>query len=231
MATLADLRTRTREIIRETSTDAADTHFPNADGLDSFINQSVEFLGSLIEYPRTFQEIQAVSGQGNYSVGVTSYRVISIISAYFGDKTIKGDISPLDFFKEETLKTFNPSWLETVDNGNGRPARIILKDRDTIWCDPKPSAAESATGKKFHINYSYVPATLSSASDVPDLPNPYHNIIPFRAAYFALIALNKIDAAKEFDSQFDKKRKELQSVATKESDQNIGWQFADGEPY
>lgn len=228
MSTLASIRTDVRSLIRQQNVD--NSSFPNADGLDTFINEAIRYLGSLIEYPRGMVQIAAVVNQPNYTINANSNRIISILSAYFGSRTIEGDIRQIALIKEQVLGSVNPSWYQTVSSNNGRPNKIILFDRDTIWCDPKPDSTYSASGYNFYLLCSKVPADLSIVTESPDLPLAYHDCIAYHAGGIALISIGEQDKGSILLSQFETKRKELEGIVVKESEQSMRFEFTSEDP-
>ena len=228
MATLASLRTDTRNVILQT--DPNNSSFNGAAGLDTFINEAIRYLGALVEYPRAPFTYASVSNQANYTINTATNRIISILSAYFGNRTIAGDLKEIGILKENTLASINPSWYETVANNNGRPQRIILLDRDTFWCDPKPDATYSASGYNFYLFCSTVPVDLAAAGEVPNLPFAYHDVVPYHAASIAFLAIKEQENSDKCMAIFDKKRKELENKVVKESDQFLAFSFVSPDP-
>lgn len=199
------------------------THFPDSTVVAGFLNQGAEFAAVFIEYPRDLVSVQAQSGIGSYPNPADN---LLLRTAYFGDSSIVGDIKPITITTEETLKTIYPSWLDQTSSGTAdRPQYLIQIDRNTVHIFPRPNAAGSATGKKLWLNYNYVPASMVNDSDVPDLPVPYHNLLPFYAVHLAAIPLKDAPLSIQMYNQFMQKVNLIKSAVTKESKDNLGFSW------
>lgn len=220
MATLSAIRTQLRTLMNET--DANNSHFTNTE-LDEYINQAQTFLAAFIEYPRQFWTQQVTDGTADY---LLPSDMVCIITAYFGDTSTAGDIRPLSVISEETLKSLHPDWLDATTSSKGRPRFLIVKTRTTITLYPRPDTDESASGKKIHLNYVYRPASMSSDSDSPTLPLPYHDLLQFYAAHLAYLRLQIEAMAGKMLGIFSEKVKAIQQEVTRETKQGQRWQWA-----
>lgn len=213
------IRTQIRALIDQP--DSSNSRFTD-DQLNEYIDEAVNYTAVFIEYPRDFIEIQVEQNIGAYTL-LTDTLVVR--TAYFGDKTISGDLRPLTIISEETLKELYPSWYETNSNTNSRPQYLILMDRNTIYVHPKPDANNSAAGKKIVLDYIYNPAALSDDSSIPDLPVPYHGILQLYAGHLAYLRLNNADLSAKLLQMYRDKIKELKSTVTKETSEGLAFQF------
>lgn len=218
MATLSQLRVRTQGLIRE---DPGNTRFTDS-VLNGYINEGMEFLAVFIEYPRVLDSVVTQLNIGSYANPSDN---LLIRTAYFGDPNTSGDIKPVKFVTEETLKEMYPSWLDnTVASQADRPQYLIQLDRKTLTIFPRPNAV--AAGKKLWINYNYVPAPLVNDSDVPDIPVPYHSLVPLYASHLAYIGLQQVNTAEALFKDFMGKVQQLKSAVTKESNENLGFSWS-----
>lgn len=217
--TRQQLRTQLRVLIDQP--DPANSKFTDAQ-LNEYIDEAVNYTAVQIEYPRDFVEVQAESNVGAYTL-LTDTLIIR--TAYFGNKSSGNDVRPLTVISEETLKEMYPSWLDESGNNNSRPQFLILLDRRTIFVYPKPDVTNSATGKKIILDYIFNPASLSSESDIPDLPLPYHSVLQFYAGHLAHLRLNNADMSIKLLGMYDKKIKELKSSVVKETSEGMSFQF------
>lgn len=224
--TLGQLRASTRGLLRE---DSGNSHFTDS-VINGVLNEGVEFSAVFIEYPRDLVSVQAQDGVGAYPNPADN---LLLRSAYFGNRdTITSDIRPLTFVTEETLKAMYPSWLDQTSGSTAdRPQYIIQLDRNTIYVYPRPNGVGSAQGKKIWLNYNYVPAPMTDDSDVPDLPAPYHSLLPIYAMHLLYIPLEKDEKAPNYFDMFMKKINLLKSAVTKESKENLGFAWGMNEGF
>lgn len=209
--TLQQLQNDFRILISQT--DENDTDFTSAE-ITGFLNQGVQYLASLVEYPRDIMEIQV---QDNYAAYTLPSDTMKLRTAYFGDRSITGDWRPISVIFEERLNEIYPSWGENTDDSKGRPEVICLLDRQTVLIHPRPNAVESVTGKKLYLGYVYYPAALVNDGDYPDLPNIYHQFVPLYAAHLAYMGkLKNVEIANGFLKQCIDKAKSVQPQATNE---------------
>jgi len=219
VATLQQIRSQSRNLINQT--DSTNSHVDDTT-LNDFINQAVRFTGTQIEYPRDFVEVQVEEAVGAYTVPSD---MLIIRTAYFGDKSIQGDLRPLSIISEETLREMKRNWLEETSVNVGRPERIILLDRNTVFVEPRPDVENSASGKKLIMDYVYVPGTLTSDSQSPDLPLPFHDILSFYAAHLAYLKMTNQEMADKMYANFEKKIEILKPSVTRETKEGMGWQW------
>lgn len=219
MSTLQQIRDQLRALISET--DSSNTHFTDA-ALNELINQGVRYTATLLEWPRDMVEVQAEEGVGAYTLLSDT---MFIRTAYFGDNSKIGDILPLEVISEETLKEFNRSWLEETTTNRGRPRRLIVLDKNTIYIDPPPNADESVDGKKIILNYVFIPATLTTDGQQPDLPVVAQDLVSFYAAHLAYFPLNQPDVAAAMLNSYDGKLNAIKHVLNKETKEGLAWQW------
>ena len=224
MSTLQQIRDQIRVLIDETATNS---HFTNSE-LNDFVNQSINFSATQLEHPRDFTEIQVEEGKSAYSLPDD---FILLRTAYFGDKTDERDIRPIPIMSEETLSAINKSWLDESSSARGRPTRLIMLDKNTVLLHPTPDATESAAGKLLIIDYIFSPGNLSSDSQEPNLPVPYHNLLQFYAASLCYLGrLQNPTQAATLRKKFDDETRLIQITVEKETKggQNWQWGFTDG---
>ena len=221
---LSDIRSQIYLLLRETS--STDSNFTDAQ-INSFINQSIRLMVPIIEQPRKFSSgTQVVAGTATYTIPTD---FVMLKTVYFGDKTITGDDLPLEFKTEQWLRAHFPNWRDTSTGARGRPKYIILLDDDTFLLFPTPDATESATGKLLTYDYLFIPTDLSSDSDTPDLPLPYHDLIKFYACYLCYLNLGKKDEAVLVFKSFTEHHKLIQRASTIESEENLSFQWIGDE--
>lgn len=224
--TLGQLRTKFYNLIDET--EGGDTHFTDATVVTGYLNEGAEFLAVFIEYPRDLVSVQAEEGKGSYANPEDN---LLLRTAYFGNESIRGDIRPIKIVTEETLKTIYPSWLDAhADSRADRPEYLIQLDRSTVHVYPTPNAVGAASGKKIWLNYNYVPTAMTTDGQTPDIPVPYHNLLPFYAAHLAYTGRlnNDVKAAYMF-KQFMEKVNMLRSAVTKESKDGLSFSWGYGD--
>lgn len=143
---------------------------------------------------------------------------VILLTAYFGDVSIKGDVRPLKIIPEEALREIFPSWLDENSGSRGVPQYVTLIDRTTVLVTPTPDANASASGKKLHIGYCYQPAILTSDSDSIDLPIVYHDLVSQYAAHLCwLTKLAKPEIGIALIGQMMEKAKKLEELIVKDS--------------
>lgn len=217
--TLGQLRSKVYSLLREDSTN---THFTDSD-INGFLNEGSEFSAVFIEYPRNLVSVQVQNNVGSYANPADN---LIVRTAYFGDSSISGDIRPVKIVSEETLREQYPSWLDNTASGTAdRPEYLIQLDRKTVHAFPRPNAVGAASGKKLWLNYNYVPAAMVNDSDVPDLPTPYHNLLPLYALHLAYIALQNVPLAKEMYVEFMEKVQRIKSAVTKETKEGLSFSW------
>ena len=220
--TLVQLRNKVLALLREDSTN---THFSDTTVIDGFLNEGMEFAAVFIEYPRVLDSVVTQLNIGSYANPSDN---LLIRTAYFGDPNTAGDMRPVKFVTEETLKEIYPSWLDnTVSSQSDRPEFIIQLDRKTLAIFPRPNAV--GAGKRLWINYNYVPVPMAADSDVPDIPVPYHNLLPIYALHLAYIALQNVPISEAMYKDFMEKVMRLKSAVTKESKENLSFSWGTDE--
>lgn len=178
---LADLRNFISQPTAGTS-DISDS------ALLGFMNEGVQFISTKIEWPRDIVSVQVEDDIPAYTLLTDT---LKILTAYFGDQNVQGDVRPLHVVTEEKLNEYDSSWLDKTSSSKGTPNKIMLLDRNTILVHPRPNTTQSASGKKIYLNYVYYPAALSADGDIPDLPPIYHDSIKEYAAYLCYMGILK----------------------------------------
>ena len=222
--TLSQIRDEVRLLIDE---EADDSHFTNSE-LNDFINQAIGFSATQLEYPRDFTDIQVEEGVPAYTLPDD---FIFLRTAYFGDKSLGNDVRPLTIVSEETLSAIRRSWLDETTANRGRPARLMMLDKQTVFLDPTPNADESVTGKKLIMDYIFHPGNLTSDSQEPNLPVPYHNLIQYYAAHLCYLGrLLNPQQASILRQKFNDETTLLKHIVEKETKGGLAWQwgFSDG---
>lgn len=217
--TLGQLRQTVYSLLREDNplvvTSNPNTHFFDSSVIDGFLNEGCEFAAVFIEFPRDLVSVTTQNNVGSYANAVDN---LVLRTAYFGDPSLAGDIRPLKIVSEETLREYYPSWLDqTVSGTSSRPQYLIQKDRFTVHIFPRPNV----DGKLLILNYNYNPAPMLSDGDVPDLPIPYHDLLPLYALHLAYYALQNPALSAQFYKDFMEKVTRLKSAVTKESKEQL----------
>jgi len=186
----------------------------------------MRFLGKLVKYPRDMIEWQVEEGKPSYTLPADS---IIIRTAYFGNKSIGGDVLPLQIMPEEALKAINPSWLSEDTSSRGRPSKIILLDKSTVLINPTPDSSESVSGKKLQVGYVYEPADMAADSDIPDIPLAYHDFIAEYAFHLCLAGkLNLYEKAVSVLNTVVDKAKKFESLIVKDTEGGLGFYWGSG---
>lgn len=217
--TLQQIREAARGLISQTA--ASNSDFTDAE-LNGFANRGVQFIATLVEWPRDIIAIQVEEGKPAYPL-ITD--AMKLRTGYFGDQNTAGDVIPIQICTEEQLREYAPNWLDKTSSARGRPTKVILLDRVTVLVHPTPNAEEAASGKKLFLGYVYYPAALSADGDYPDLPDVYHDFIEEYAAHLCYLGkLEKANKAKEILDLVTQKVKAVQPQATDDiQDKFWGW--------
>lgn len=214
MATQSDTRTLVRNAISQA--DATTSDFSDAD-LNGFIDQGVRYLGALVKKPIKRTSFQAVVDVASYAIATVAADLVIPTVAYFGDASIPGDVCKIRIIPEEELAELNPAWLDTHSSSQGRPERLI-RDGANLLLNPRPNAAESATGKKVYLSYVYQPAASSDAVAL-DLPILYHDLVKDYAVHLCYMGkLNNKEQGLAVKSQVEKDAKKLEGLIVKDSE-------------
>src|SRR3990167_10559297 len=196
----------------------------SADQMNGFINEAIQKIAVKVHQPRKFDSgTQVAQDDADYDAPSD---FLYLVGAYFGNEEIANDKVTLKIVRESGLKYMNPGWLDRTDSSQGRPDKLIFVDRNTFMLDPRPNAAESATGKKLWLYYAYLPSTLSSDSGNPDLPDAYHDTIKYYAAYLAYLGkLNNPIMAASCLKIFENELEDRAEYADKEAEELMAFQF------
>lgn len=219
MATLSEIRQQVLDLLKETS---SDSHFTPTQ-LNSYINQGLKLISPIIELPRKKSSgTQVTAGMGDITLPTDN---ILILDAYYGNVST-GKIVPLVVTTEQIIKQFYPSWLSTLAGDRGTPRFFFQSNETTGVLIPRADTDASETDKKVYFNYVYETADLSSDSDSPKLPLPYHQIVKFYVLYLCYLSLSNPDLASKYKSDFIDHHKSILAGATKETRE--GFAFAWG---
>lgn len=212
--TLATLDAEFLEKISETS---ANSHFSAAERY-GFINEAVQKIATTCHHPRKLDTgTQGVAGTSEYDAASD---FVFLVKAWYGDATIVNDIKPLKVLRPQAISNMVPNWIETASASWGAPRILIPMDRNTHRLFPTPDAINAVSGKKLWRYYSYLPASLSLVTDVPDLPDVYHDIIKYYAAYLANAGrLQNPEEAALMIKLFDKERVEREPDGEMEAEE------------
>lgn len=176
MSTLQQIRAKA---YLEISQDSDNSGVTSAQ-MDGFINEGVTYASTVLQWPRDIVEIQVEDDKSTYTLPIDT---LMLRLAYFGNRSVEGDVKPILTCTEETLVNLFPNWLDNTSGSKGRPEVAVLIDRQSVLLHPRPNTAESATGKKLYLSYVYYPAVMSSSSDTPDLPLAAHDFLAIFAAH------------------------------------------------
>jgi len=183
--------------------------------LNGLINQGVQYMASLVEYPRDIAEIQVEDNVSSYTLLSDTMK---LLVTYFGNRASSGDVAPLEIVTQEKLKELSPSWLETTSDSKNRPKWACLIDRNTILLHPRPDTENSVSGKKLYVSYVYYPDSLSADGDYPDLPPIYHQFVAQYAAHLCYLGkLKNADMARTMLDETIKKVKSVQPQVVNET--------------
>lgn len=177
--TLATIRTDFYTLIDESE---SNSHI-SASIATGFANEAIQRVAIETHHPRKFDTgTQVTDNDADYDAASD---FVYIVGAYFGDESISGDKLPLKIVREAALKYIDPNWLDRSSESKGRPTHLLCVDRNSFMLYPRPNADESASGKKLWLYYSYTPTSVSADSDVPDLPDVYHDALKYYMAFLA----------------------------------------------
>lgn len=214
MATQSDTRTLIRQAISQP--DASTSDFSDAE-LNGFIDQGVRRLGALVKKPTKRTSFQVIVNLGVYDLVSYAPDLVIPMVAYFGDTGINGDVGKIRIIPEEELAEISPAWLDATTGSQGRPS-FLIRDGANLLIWPRPTAAESATGKKIYLSYCYQPAASSDAVAL-DLPIIYHDLVKDFAVHLCYMGkLNNKDQGLAIKAQVEKDAKKLESLIVKDSE-------------
>lgn len=172
--TLAELRTRTRNFLLY-DLDSFYGASPSDADLDESINWAIRSLGRrLFLYDPKIAF--TVTGTGTYDIESSSFSRTCL----FVDKVIINGTILRDFYNRFGLYTLDqldaryPSWRTTT----GTPTAAALSSQ-LLFLYPAPTAPISGC----FVSAQYLPASLSSSGQTPDIPLELHEAIAFLAAF------------------------------------------------
>lgn len=220
--TLATLDAEFLEKIAESS---SNSHFTAAERY-GFINEAIQKIAVTSHHPRKLDSgTQGIAGTADYDAASD---FVYLVRAFYGDASISGNIQPLKVMHAQAMGDMVPSWIETGSQAWGMPRIIIPMDRNTHRLFPTPDATNAATGRKLWRIYSYMPATVALTTDIPDLPDVYHDCIKYYAAYLANAGrLQNPEEAALMIKLFDKEIEERSPDADMEAEelQRFTWSY------
>jgi len=223
MSIRSAIRSQSYTLLRETS---GDSNFTDTQ-INDFIDQAISLIAPIIEHPRKESSGTQVS-EGNGDVTLPTDNLV-ILNAYFGDKAVLSDWTPIKVVTEEVLKAIAPNWGQTPTSSEGRPAYFLVKSRTTGHLYPHASAAESVSGKKWWVNYVYQPAVLSNDSNSPDLPLPYHDILKFYVCHLCYLNLSNPAMADYMFKLFSQNHQAIRGISTREAQETMRFSWGISE--
>lgn len=154
------------------------------------------------------------SYNGTYSITVVSSTTFYVTATYVASETSgtyhksQHDL-PADFHKSTEMKIGSnfPQFkteeyiqrLYTTTPATGTPYYYYIdREADNYGLYPVPSGAETGI-----FMYRALPATLSSDTDTPDIPAPYHDLIVAGASYRVAEQMNNVDLFNQYFSLFN----------------------------
>src|SRR3990167_10366002 len=120
MSIRSAIRSQSYTLLRETS---GDSNFTDTQ-INDFIDQAISLIAPIIEHPRKESSGTQVS-EGNGDVTLPTDNLV-ILNAYFGDKAVLSDWTPIKVVTEEVLKAIAPNWGQTPTSSEGRPAYFLV---------------------------------------------------------------------------------------------------------
>lgn len=194
--TLAQLRARTYDRLRETS---ADSHFSDSQ-INSYLNEAQDYIAAMGSPPdknNLSAPIPVTINTGDYTNPSDD---LYLQQAYFGTTTNSSDVFPLRIVTKEIMKDLFPNWMDATIAAAGTPKYIFRKDFNTLSLFPRPDSTNA--GKNIYLFYGDVPTDMVSDIDTPSVASPFHNCLPFYACRLAYYALTNPTMAKEMFSAF-----------------------------
>lgn len=218
--TLQQLKTRTLDILRETS---SDSHFSdnNFSQLVTYLNDAQDYLALLASPPEDLISVAITPNVGRYNLASDH---IVITSAYFGTTSTSDDVKPLTVVNKNLMRDLNPGWLDQTSAASGVPSRIFQYDNSTFYVDPKPNADQA--GKRIYVFYGFDPTDMSADSDVPSIKSPFHFLLPRLAASMAYYALSNPVMGKEMKNLFRADFNDVKDIVDREADENFAFKWA-----
>lgn len=217
MSTLSEILTDVRSQINQT--DSSNSDYTDVE-LTEFINQAIRFTGSKILYPRTSTTVSPTAGTKTYSLPSD---FMNLLIAYYGDTAVNGSVRKLKIITHERLAAMYPGWLENVSDNQGRPEYLMLLNRTQFVLFPAPDTTNAASNNLVHMYYNNYPAEITTGTESPDLPSPFHDIIAVYVAhlcYGGKLQNPQLSTAKL--NEFTAKMKLLELPTTQEAFQ---WRF------
>ena len=223
-----DVRTLSYAEIRQTSGNSDFTD----DEMNGLIDRACRFIAPFAEWPRDFKSITPVAGTADYGLTASDLTTdtLKILNVYYGDTSVSGDVVPLFPITQEQLKGIDRNWLDATTTSRGKPKWYFIKDESTVTIHPRPDTDNAASGKALILNRIYSPAAISADSASPELPIPYHDLIPLYVAHLAYEGklLNKETSKEKFQLLIDK-IKLLKPVVEKQAEETLQWGFTENE--
>lgn len=223
MSNLAAIRNQVYALLKQTS---GDSQFTDAQ-INGFINEAQRLLVPIIELPRKHgTAVQVTAGMGDITLPTDN---VLILDVYYGDPAVRGSVRKLAVITEQTLSALHPGWLETNTDSRGTPRFFVKRNETTGLLFPRADTNSSTTGKTVILNYVYTPTDLSSDSDSPSFPLPYHDVMKFYVLYLIWMALKEPVLAEQYKTDFFEHHKNIQSGSTKEARETMAWTWAEDD--
>jgi hypothetical protein len=184
--TLANLRTRVRRYIGDTSSDTTKQRFLNA-AVDDAINDKIEELAIDGLLKKDTATDTVVTGDTTYTFPTDAWKVYRIA---MDDKYIVAtSMAELDDWKRD--------W-DNDDNGEPRLWYPTTARNYKFY----PPSASAYNGKTIDLYYYDIPAAMSTTTESPDLANEYHVAIAYGASALLLQADRRNDEAGNWEARF-----------------------------
>lgn len=221
MQTLQQIDAKVLLFLSETS----DNTNVSQDARRSFINDAVKMTAAVSESTEDSIEVTPELGVGAYTLPSDN---LLITQAYFGDKNTKNDLIPLRIYTKEVAKTINPYWLDETNDSRGKPARLILIDRATVFLDPRPDST-SVGNNKLVLWYIFNPPNMGGEGDVPNIGVIFHPVLAFYATYLCYLKLKNPEMATKFYNEWLTHYQLIKGIATRGSDEvmRFNWTFTE----
>ena len=188
--TLADLLTRTRVYLKDTSTTRQ--RFSDSQ-LTNLLNDAVQDANLRTFAVVTTTRFALISGTTEYSLPTDNIAVLRV--------TINHVPTP-----ERTFSFFDDRGDDWVVRSTGSVEGYYVRTSSSLVAGVLRESMgffpRSATGGA-HVDYLAQPATLADATDVPfgsdnKRRNPFHHILAYRAAYMGYLTMGDLDTAVTF---------------------------------
>lgn len=208
------LTTRCRNLLNETST--TNTQFTDAMLLDA-MNDGYLLAAAKSGLNQSIATASSVLGQALYALPAD---VLRIQTVKYSDPTLSTAVLlPLTYM---TLLQLGARYNNWENDPNGLTLVYYRPKRTVLGLYPKPVAAGTSNIK---IYYTERPTKLAAASDIPDLPEEHHILLPYYAA-FQMLMMARDPAAGGFKTLFDQglNQMEIEQSTWSEEELSMGWE-------